>query len=153
MQIMKRIREKFISNKEFDPVLIKQASTAAEGLCRWVRAMDVYDRVIKVVQPKQEALAKAEETLAVDLGVLAQKQQELQQVLDQLAALNAEYEATVEKKSHLESNIDLCSKKLLRAEKLIGGLGGERDRWADNARELAERYHHIIGDVLLVTFL
>ena len=29
-------------------------------------------------------------------------------------------------KKDLEDNIDLCSKKLDRAEKLIGGLGGEK---------------------------
>ena len=29
----------------------------------------------------------------------------------------------------LERNIALCSQKLLRAEKLISGLGGERSRW------------------------
>ena len=29
----------------------------------------------------------------------------------------------------LQRNIALCSQKLLRAEKLISGLGGERTRW------------------------
>ena len=43
------------------------------------------------------------------------------------------------KKASLEANIDLCSKKLDRAEKLIGGLGGEKDRWSIAASELGER--------------
>lgn len=43
------------------------------------------------------------------------------------------------KKEQLESNIDICSKKLDRAEKLIGGLGGEKDRWSQAAKELGER--------------
>ena len=43
------------------------------------------------------------------------------------------------KKVSLEANIDLCSKKLDRAEKLIGGLGGEKDRWGVAASELGER--------------
>ena len=29
----------------------------------------------------------------------------------------------------LERNIELCSQKLVRAEKLLRGLGGERTRW------------------------
>ena len=33
------------------------------------------------------------------------------------------------KKIELENNIDICSKKLDRAEKLINGLGGEKERW------------------------
>ena len=43
------------------------------------------------------------------------------------------------KKENLEANIDLCTKKLERAEKLIGGLGGEKDRWSQAAEELGER--------------
>lgn len=53
------------------------------------------------------------------------------------------------KKKELEDNIDLCSKKLDRAEKLIGGLGGEKDRWTEAAKTLGERYINITGDVLI----
>lgn len=54
-----------------------------------------------------------------------------------------------QKKTELEDNIDLCSKKLDRAEKLIGGLGGEKTRWTQAATMLGERYINITGDVLL----
>ena len=53
------------------------------------------------------------------------------------------------KKKELEDNIDLCSKKLDRAEKLIGGLGGEKDRWTNEASRLGEQFVNITGDVLL----
>ena len=54
-------------------------------------------------------------------------------------ALNAEFQEMTEKKQKLEHNIDLCSKKLDRAEKLIGGLGGEKDRWSLAASDLGQR--------------
>lgn len=44
-----------------------QVSKAAYGLCCWVRAMEVYDRVAKVVGPKKEALKTAEGQLQVGL--------------------------------------------------------------------------------------
>ena len=44
------------------------------------------------------------------------------------------------KKTNLEANIDLCKKKLERAEKLIGGLGGEKERWSQAAKELGEKF-------------
>ena len=53
------------------------------------------------------------------------------------------------KKEQLEENIDICSKKLDRAEKLIDGLGGEKDRWSEAARELGQLYDNVTGDVLL----
>ena len=147
--IIKKIREKYMTNAEYDPALVKNASTACEGLCRWVQAMDVYDRVAKVVAPKKEKLAAAEAELAIQMDKLNAKRAQLQEVTDKLQALNDELEAMQQKKKDLEDNIDLCSKKLDRAEKLISGLGGEKDRWTENARLLGERYINITGDVLL----
>jgi len=46
--IMKKIRGEYINNREFDPDKVRTASSAAEGLCKWIRAMEVYDRVAKV---------------------------------------------------------------------------------------------------------
>ena len=60
---MKLIREKYVSNPFFDPNLVKKVSTACEGLCKWVRAIEVYDRVIKIVSPKKAKLAEAETEL------------------------------------------------------------------------------------------
>ena len=55
------------------------------------------------------------------------------------------------KKKDLEDNIELCSQKLDRAEKLIYGLGGERDRWSEMAENLGSRLINITGDVLLAS--
>ena len=63
----------------------------------------------------------------------------LADAVDKLQALNDQFEAMQTKKENLETNIDLCTKKLDRAEKLIGGLGGEKDRWSQAAHELGER--------------
>lgn len=43
----------------------------------------------------------------------------------------------------------MCEKKLERAEQLIGGLGGEKDRWSQSAKELGIRYTNTTGDVLI----
>lgn len=49
------------------------------------------------------------------------------------------------KKKGLEDEIDLCSTKLNRAEQLIGGLGGEKMRWSELARQLQELLGKVIG--------
>ena len=46
--IMKKIRDKYIPNPDFNPDVIRHVSSACEGLCKWVRAMEVYDQVAKV---------------------------------------------------------------------------------------------------------
>lgn len=43
----------------------------------------------------------------------------------------------------------MCSKKLERAEQLIGGLGGEKTRWSNSALELGHLYINLTGDILI----
>ena len=75
---------RYIANPEFDPVLIKNASTACEGLCRWVKAMDIYDKVAKVVAPKKIKLAEAESDLAIQMDKLNEKRAQLKEVKNSL---------------------------------------------------------------------
>jgi len=46
--IMKTIRSEYLPNKDFQARVVAKASSAAEGLCKWVLAMDEYDRAAKV---------------------------------------------------------------------------------------------------------
>ncbi|XP_058956956.2 dynein axonemal heavy chain 7 [Pocillopora verrucosa] len=147
--IIKTIRQKYTSNPEFDPEKIKTASTAAEGLCKWVVAMESYDKVARVVAPKKAALKEAEAELSVAMESLNKKRAALREVQDKLARLQEKYEANVKKKADLEKQVDLCTKKLERAEKLIGGLGGEKTRWTEVAKQLGIKFENLIGDVLV----
>ncbi len=45
----------------------------------------------------------------------------------------------------------MCEEKLDRAQKLIGGLGGEKVRWTAAAAELSARYERLVGDMLLAS--
>ena len=47
--IMKKIRDRYTVNPDFNPDIIQKVSSACEGLCKWVRAMEVYDRIAKVI--------------------------------------------------------------------------------------------------------
>lgn len=71
---------RYVPNPEFDPGLVKNASTACEGLCKWVCALDIYDKVAKVVAPKKAKLAGAEADLAIQMEKLDTKRAQLQEV-------------------------------------------------------------------------
>jgi hypothetical protein len=49
----------------------------------------------------------------------------------------------------LESEVEICSAKLERAEKLITGLGGEKTRWIEVAAQLGVKYTNLTGDMLI----
>ncbi|CAG2187901.1 DNAH [Mytilus edulis] len=143
-----QIRKKYMSNLEFDPDKIRNASGACVGLCKWVRAMDVYDRVAKVVASKKKLLKKAEGELAIAMGTLEKKRASLREVQEKLSKLQDTL-AHNKKKADLENQVDLCTKKLERAEQLISSLAGEKDRLGAAASMLATRYTNLTGDILV----
>lgn len=78
----------YVSNPDFEPDVVKKASKAAYGLCCWVRAMESYDRVAKVVGPKKEKLAEANGEYSKLMEALNQKKDELNDVETKLAGMN-----------------------------------------------------------------
>uniref|UniRef100_A0A7S2LWX2 Uncharacterized protein n=1 Tax=Zooxanthella nutricula TaxID=1333877 RepID=A0A7S2LWX2_9DINO len=146
---IKKIQTTFLDQEDFQPDRVMKVSKACWGICMWVRAMETYDRVAKVVGPKKEALAVAEAELAVVMAKLNEKRAELQKVLDALAALEAQLQGLNDEKADLAYQVDLCEKKINRAEALIESLGGEKGRWTENAKVLAVDYTNLTGDVIV----
>jgi len=141
--------EPYIQREDFDPVAIKKASVACEALCMWCRAMHKYHFVAKAVEPKRQMLREAEESLEVTMTKLRGAQAELKAVEDKLAQLEADYNAAVAKQDQLAKEMEMCTIKLANATKLIEGLGGEKDRWAETVGKLGAEYELLPGDSLI----
>merc|ERR1712129_254117 len=82
-EIVKKVTP-YIDNPEFDPDKIANASGACKGLCLWVSVLHTYDRVAKVVKPKQIALKIAQAEVAEAAAKLAVKKAELKKITDLL---------------------------------------------------------------------
>ncbi|KAL3286288.1 hypothetical protein HHI36_000797 [Cryptolaemus montrouzieri] len=148
-EIMNRIRKEFIPNKDFRPEIVAKASSAAEGLCKWIIAIDKYDKVWKVVAPKKAKLDAAEKEFAETMAILTAKKNEVARLEAALAVLNEQLDVAIKKQTELQDNVDLCNAKLFRAQKLIGGLGGEKTRWTEAADNLLLKYEGLAGDILI----
>lgn len=147
--VMVKIRRDYIPHKLFKPQVVAKASSAAEGLCKWIIAMDMYDKVAKEVAPKRAKLDQAEREYAATMAILQEKKDMVATLEEKLANLNAMLEDANAKQAELQANVDLCENKLMRAEKLIGGLGGERARWTRTAEDLQKQYDGLAGDILI----
>jgi dynein heavy chain len=147
--VIKKIRDNYSKNPDFQPSKVAKSSKAAEGFAKWVLAMDVFDRINKIVQPKKKSLAEANAQLAEATERLNVKKAELQEVQDMLDDLNRQFQLVNKKKESLAAEVEECSTRLERAEKLLGGLSNEKDRWADKAAELKADYVNVVGNVLV----
>lgn len=72
-------------------------------------AMEIYDRVAKVVAPKKAKLKEAEDQLAETMTILNAKMAELKAVQDRLANLEKTFSEMVEKKKNLEFQVLVVS--------------------------------------------
>ena len=61
---------------------VAKQSNAARSMCLWVRALDVYGRMVKVVEPKRQALRQAEAALAEIEAQLSAKREQLRYCSD-----------------------------------------------------------------------
>eukprot|EP00736_Rhodelphis_marinus_P006943 Rmarinus@m.24609 len=139
----------YVENPEFTPEIISKASKACTSICEWVLAMEKYYHVSKAVEPKREKLKEAQAVYAVTMESLQEAKARLQAVQDRINFLESEYEKSVAKKEELAFKVEDCTQKLERAHRLIGGLGGEKTRWAATVESLGGELISLTGDVLI----
>ncbi|XP_040889376.1 dynein heavy chain 1, axonemal [Toxotes jaculatrix] len=139
----------YIDNEEFQPASIAKVSKACTSICQWVRAMHVYHFVAKAVEPKRQALQEAQEDLAVTQRILDDAKEKLAAVEGGIATLQAKYQDCLAKKDELDNKYQLCETRLVRADKLIGGLADEKVRWKETVQHLDYMVNNVAGDVLL----
>ena len=94
---VKRLKENYLNDSDFDPEKVTRQSVAAKNLCIWVGAVEALFRVEKEVEPKKIKLAKAEESLKIVEGELTIKQKALKEIQEKVASLQRNYETTLRK--------------------------------------------------------
>ncbi|KAL6464354.1 hypothetical protein MHYP_G00266710 [Metynnis hypsauchen] len=144
-----KLVQPYINNEEFQPASIAKVSKACTSICQWVRAMHVYHFVAKAVEPKRQALAEAQEDLAVTQRILDEAKTKLAAVEEGIATLQAKYHDCLAKRDELDSKCQLCEGRLIRADKLIGGLADEKVRWSEAVQHLEYLVDNVAGDVLM----
>ncbi|XP_005385504.1 PREDICTED: dynein heavy chain 6, axonemal [Chinchilla lanigera] len=147
-QILAKL-QKYINNPDFVPEKVEKVSKACKSMCMWVRAMDLYSRVLKEVEPKRQKLRAAQAELDVTVATLRQKQALLKQVEDQIQALQDKYDKGVNEKESLAKTMALTKARLVRAGKLTAALGDEQVRWEESIQKFQEEISNITGNVFI----
>ncbi|XP_074657783.1 dynein axonemal heavy chain 2-like [Tubulanus polymorphus] len=139
----------YCANPDFQPDIIGRVSGAAKSLCMWVRAMDVYGRIYRVVEPKRNRLNQASAVLAEKQGQLADAQAKLAEVEEKMNQLKREYDEKLAQKEELRRKAEHTEMMLDRAAKLVSGLAGEKVRWEATVKDLERKMGFLIGDCLV----
>jgi len=147
-KVIKKI-ETYVQNENFRPDKIESVSKACTAMCQWTLAMHKYHYVALEVEPKRKALAAAMGELKVVEEKVAGLVAQLKEVTDRLDKLEADFDMSIKKKEELANKAEECNVKLDRADRLLGGLGGEKIRWAATVEVLKGSIVNVIGDVMI----
>ncbi|XP_026216049.1 dynein heavy chain 6, axonemal isoform X2 [Anabas testudineus] len=147
-QILQKL-QKYINNPDFIPEKVEKVSRACRSMCMWVRAMDLYSRVLKEVGPKREKLARAQAELDMTMATLREKQQKLQEVENQIKVLQEQFDRSVAEKEDLVNTMALTQARLTRAGKLTSALGDEQVRWEESVAQFEQEIINVVGNVFI----
>ena len=139
----------YISNPEFNKETVEKISTAAGSLCEWVIAMDKYARISRNIEPKRNRLQQSETNLKIVQEQLSTKQSALRAIQNEVAELEATFQASIKKGEELKRKSELTEARLIRAGKLVTGLGSESKRWAESAKILEGDLKNLVGNIML----
>lgn len=76
-------------------------------------------------------------------------QARLLDVTNKIAVLEESHATAVQRENDLAAQVDDCQRKLSRAEKLVSGLGGEKERWSNTITSVTKSIENVIGDMAL----
>jgi dynein heavy chain len=141
--------KKYIDNPKFHPEIVSKSSKACTSICMWVRALDVYAKVFKTVEPKRERLHAAEEELKKVMAQLKAKQDALAEVEAKIASLQAMYTKSVNEQEELSRNIQTTADRLQRASKLTTALADEQVRWDETVKNYNKEIENVVGNVFV----
>lgn len=136
---------------DFNYESARKASGNVAGLCNWAASMCTYHDVAKAVQPKIAALSLAEKELAAAQEEQAEAEAELAKVQASFEALQERLQDALNAKKALEDDAASTRKKMENATKLLGALGGEGERWREEANALAKSEECLLGDCIVMS--
>uniref|UniRef100_A0A8I3PUB4 Dynein axonemal heavy chain 2 n=1 Tax=Canis lupus familiaris TaxID=9615 RepID=A0A8I3PUB4_CANLF len=147
-KVLKKIGA-YCAQPDFQPDIIGRVSLAAKSLCMWVRAMELYGRLYRVVEPKRIRMNAALAQLQEKQAALAEAQEKLREVAEKLEMLKKQYDEKLAQKEELRKRSEEMEVKLERAGLLVSGLAGEKARWEETVQGLEKDLGYLVGDCLL----
>jgi len=142
---------KFTSLAKFNPEEVGKQSGAAKSLCQWIRAMEMYGKILKVVAPKREKLRSNQEALEKKQQQLQEGSDKLRQYQEKLDELKLKYDTAVVRKDDLKSQSDTLQAKLEMAKTLVTAFTPDKLKWIEATKQNEEVSANVPGDSVLAS--
>lgn len=127
-----------LADESFNVDNINNKSTAAGGLCDFIINITMYYEVVVSVEPKKLAVAEAQAKLAAANEKKAVVDELVARLNSELQVLMDAYNKVIKEKDDAVAEADRCNRKLNLAQRLVGALGSEQERWAQSIIDIGD---------------
>ena len=141
--------EPFLANELFSVKIMEGKSMAAANLCNWVVNIYKFNRIYVKVKPLMDQLEAARAAKAAAEASLAAAMAIVAAVDAKLKDLGEKFQMATDEKAIVEATAAAGLARLGLAERLVGGLSSENERWGKEIDNLRESSTTLIGDCML----
>jgi len=141
--------QKYVKDPDLEYVRMKDVSLAAASLMEWVKAVEKYFHVSKVVGPKKAKLEQMNALLKEANAKLKEKQDQLAEVNNMLNKLKENLARAQAEMKQLSERTQVTKDRRERAEKLTKGLSSEDVRWTADLQQIDAKLISITGNAFL----
>ena len=129
----REIVRKILKEKEelFEHKNILRVSVAAAPLAAWVKAQVKYSLVLEKIAPLEKILGQLSDSLDTSTRRVEECERELAALDREVVEMKEEFGRRTSEAEALKLNLKKAEDQLEAAERLLGKLGGEKDRWSE----------------------
>lgn len=138
-----------MDNELFDSKIMESKSMAAANLCGWVVNIVKFNRIYVNVKPLMERLESARAAKQAAETSLASAMAVVAAVEAKLKVLGDKFQDATDEKAIVEAEAAAGQARLSLAERLVGGLSSENERWGKEIDMLKDSSTTLIGDCML----
>ncbi|XP_042877143.1 dynein heavy chain, cytoplasmic-like isoform X5 [Penaeus japonicus] len=147
--IREKMRNKYISNPDYNFEKVNRASLACGPMVKWAIAQIEFADMLKRVEPLRNELQSLQDQASEN----KKKHEDVKTLINRLersiAAYKDEYAVLISQAQAIKTDLENVQAKVDRSMALIRNLSIEKDRWAATSDTFKFQMSTIIGDVLL----
>jgi dynein heavy chain 1, cytosolic len=143
------LNKSYLSQDEFNPERVNNASKACGPLCSWVVSQVNFSSILDRVQPLRDEVASLEsagESLHAELERLEHNVSELEGSIDRY---KREYAELIRDIELIKTEMQRVEEKVNRSRDLIASLADERRRWEASKSQFNTQLSTLGGDTLV----
>ena len=147
--VREKMRQKYMSNPDYNFEKVNRASFACGPLVKWAIAQLSYADMLKRVEPLRNEL----QSLEAAAGTKQREADEMTAIIARLEeSINSykeEYAQLISQAEAIKNDLKQVQDKVDRSMSLLKSLGIEKDRWQETSENFKSQMSTLVGDVFL----